>query len=42
MVFALGFRMQVYTQVTMRDADFKTKSRPATWTLKPDPILQFR
>ena len=26
MVFALGFRMQVYTQVTMRDGDFKTKN----------------
>ena len=32
--------MQVATCFRARDADLKTKTRPVTWTLKPDAVIQ--
>ena len=41
-VFALDFWMQVGTCLMKRDANLKTKTRPATQSQKPDAAIQFR
>ena len=41
-VFVLGFWVQVGTCFRTRDAKLKTKTRPVTWTLKPDAVIQSR